>query len=273
MSAALPPLPDAPVAQPLRLVVLTCSSFGWDSARALAAVPGAELCAVIRTPEAKARSAGKRLRNVWRYHGVAGLLRIPLNRLRARRADRRPASEADTALDGVPELRFRNFHDADCLAALRDLRADLAIVDGTYVLKPSVFAAPRWGSLNIHCGKLPDFRGAPPAFWELYHGEPQVGVTIHRVTERLDEGPILAQELFPLDLTPPGDPVAYVHDYWLQVLRPAALRLLARTVGEIAAGRAQPRPQGASRHETFRRPDHRTKQALRAIVRRRRAAR
>lgn len=268
-AAPLPALPSAPLPVPLRVVVLTCSADGWDSAAALAAAPGVEVAAVVQTPLAGPRSLRARLRSVYRYHGAAGVLRIPLNRLRARRD---AAESARRAPPDVPLLRFGNFHDADCLDALRALAPDLAVVDGTYVLREPVFLLPRFGSINLHCGKLPDYRGAPPAFWELYNGEREVGVTVHRVTAKLDEGPILQQELFPLDPAPAGDPVEYVGRVWRDVLRPNGLRMLAECAARVAAGTSEPRPQPHVNAPAYRRPDLRTARELRARVRSRRAA-
>lgn len=273
---ALAPLPDAPLDRPLRLAVLTCEAPGWDTAAALAAAPGVEVVAVVRTPLPRAKSARTRLKNVYKYHGAAGLLRIPLNRaaalVRALRA-RREGDGGVPPVPGVQALWFRDFHAPDALAALAALDLDLAVVDGTGILRESVFGLPRYGMVNLHCGRLPDYRGAPPAFWELLAGEREVGVTVHRVTAKLDEGPILAQELFPLDPAPPGDPVRYVRDLWRDVLRPNGLRLLARVAAEVAAGRVEPRPQGPTDKPTFRRPDRHAVADFRRRVAARRAGR
>jgi methionyl-tRNA formyltransferase len=252
------------------VVVLTCSADGWESAAALGAAPGVAVVAVVQTPLAKPSSLRARLRSVYRYHGVAGVLRIPLNRVRARLD---AAASTSRATPDVPLLRFGNFHDADCLDALRALAPDLAVVDGTYVLRESVFLLPRFGSINLHCGKLPDYRGAPPAFWELYNGEREVGVTVHRVSAKLDEGPILQQEIFPLDPAPADDPVAYVGRVWREVLRPNGLRMLAECAARVAAGTSEPRPQPQVDTPAYRRPDFRTAQELRARVRARREGR
>jgi methionyl-tRNA formyltransferase len=274
MTTALPPLPTEPIPTPLRTVVLTCSEAGWETAGVLNRAPGVTVIAVVQTPPARARGVRARLRNVYRYHGLPGLARIPLNKLSALVARVRGAAAAartpETA--SIPLLRFGNFHDPDCLAALGALSPDLAVVDGTYVLKEPVFMLPRFGSINLHCGKLPDYRGAPPAFWELYNGERQVGVTVHRVTAKLDEGPILQQQLFPLDPVPDGDAYAYVRHYWLDVLRPNGLRLLAEAASRIASGTAVARPQGATSAPTYRKPDFTTVRELRARVRARRRA-
>ena len=46
--------------------------------------------------------------------------------------------------------------------------------------------------LNIHPSKLPRYRGPDPIFWQLRSGEPETGVTIHRVSNQIDSGDILA---------------------------------------------------------------------------------
>lgn len=57
---------------------------------------------------------------------------------------------------------------------------------------------PEWGALNVHPSLLPDFRGPVPLFWQRRAGLREGGVTIHRMSERLDEGDMLAQTAFAL---------------------------------------------------------------------------
>lgn len=268
----LPGLPVMPLGRPLRVMVLTCSDQGWEVVEALRGSRSVELLAVVRSPERRPASYRKRLANVFRYHGVAGVLRIPRNKVAAALRGRMNTL-ADARTRGVPLYWFRDFHDPECLAAVRAMEPDLAIVDGTSILKPAIFALPRFGSVNIHCGWLPDYRGAPPAFWELLNGETSVGVTIHRVTSNLDEGPILARDSVALDPAPPGDPMDYVRELWLQVLRPRALLLLRGVVEAIAEGQASGEPQGPSRLGTFRRPDrHKVRELRRVVSARRRSS-
>jgi hypothetical protein len=62
----------------------------------------------------------------------------------------------------------------------------------------------------------------------------------------------------------------YLECYRAAVLRPNGVRLLAQAVAQIAAGRAQPRAQDASRARTYRTPDYRAVRELRRRVRARR---
>lgn len=51
--------------------------------------------------------------------------------------------------------------------------------------------------VNFHPSVLPYYRGPIPSYWVLKHGEKQSGYTLHRITERIDCGPILFQEVVP----------------------------------------------------------------------------
>ena len=46
------------------------------------------------------------------------------------------------------------------------------------------------GIFNIHFGRLPQYRGPSPVFWQLRNGEAQLGLTIHQLTNKLDSGAV-----------------------------------------------------------------------------------
>lgn len=50
--------------------------------------------------------------------------------------------------------------------------------------------------LNLHLGKLPEYRGMRPINWALKNGESVAGVTLHEVDTGIDTGPIVAQSTF-----------------------------------------------------------------------------
>jgi methionyl-tRNA formyltransferase len=55
-------------------------------------------------------------------------------------------------------------------------------------------AAPGLGWVNLHPSLLPRHRGPNPLFWSIRNDEAETGITLHRMTDTLDAGPILAQE-------------------------------------------------------------------------------
>lgn len=257
-------------AGPLRVVVLTCGGDGRESAQAIAALPGVVVVAIAVSPHRRPRGLVKRLRLVYRRKGMPGVLSIPVRKLRALAGRGSVSPRQLSEAPECPELRLKDFHVDESLTALRALRADLAVIDGTYILKESVFTIPRLGAINLHCGRLPDYRGAPPGFWELFNGEHEVGVTVHRVTAGVDEGPILRQALVPLDPAPAGDPMRFLDAFWREQLRPLGIRLLAEAVAAIAREEATGTPQDPSKGHTYRFPDYATVRELRRRVAQRR---
>jgi methionyl-tRNA formyltransferase len=59
------------------------------------------------------------------------------------------------------------------------------------ILPAALLAIPKHGFLNIHGSVLPRWRGAAPIQRAIEHGDPESGVTIMRVDEQLDHGPML----------------------------------------------------------------------------------
>ncbi len=66
------------------------------------------------------------------------------------------------------------------------------------ILPRAVLEAPRLGSFNLHASLLPRWRGAAPIQRAIMAGDPVTGVQVMRMTEGLDEGPILLSETTPI---------------------------------------------------------------------------
>lgn len=247
-----------------RVVVLTCAPFGHETAQAFAGDDTFDFLGIIIAPYPRPR-VRVRLRRAYRTHGFIGLLRLALRKVRLVRSSRTKDSRA------YPIHHVSDFHGSDCLTLMRDLRPDLAIIDGTYILEPRLFEIPRLGSINLHCGKVPEYRGAPPVFWELYDGVEQVGVTVHRVTAGVDQGPVLLEASFPIEIAPDEDPVAYASSYWRDVLRPSGVRMLVYAAKGIARGTLHGTAQNETTARVRRTPTQQQVSELRKRVSRRRA--
>lgn len=93
-----------------------------------------------------------------------------------------------------------NVNHATTLEHLRQLDVDVLLVCVCKnILKSEVLQLEHPQCINIHPSLLPNYRGPTPTFWMLYHGESQTGYTIHRMTEKVDQGEVLAQRPLPLD--------------------------------------------------------------------------
>ena len=87
-----------------------------------------------------------------------------------------------------------NIHAAEVIKQVRSLSPDLGLVYGSPILKPALFEIPKDGTLGIHHGKAPEYRGKKTTFWAMYNGEKTAGVTIQKINAGLDTGEIVKQE-------------------------------------------------------------------------------
>jgi methionyl-tRNA formyltransferase len=72
---------------------------------------------------------------------------------------------------------------------MRALEPDVLILLGGYgIVKEPLLSLAAHGVVSYHHGDMRRYRGMPPAFWELYNGERQMGVTVQRLGASLDAG-------------------------------------------------------------------------------------
>jgi len=77
---------------------------------------------------------------------------------------------------------------------LASVQPDLAVCMGfPWKIPADALAVPTHGWLNGHPSQLPRHRGPIPVAWAIRHGDPEVGLTFHRMDAELDTGPIMAQ--------------------------------------------------------------------------------
>jgi len=82
---------------------------------------------------------------------------------------------------------------------LRSLRPDLVLSWAfPWRVPERALAVPGYGSINFHPSLLPRHRGANPVAWTIRLGDPNYGVTWHRMESQYDSGPILAQRSTPV---------------------------------------------------------------------------
>jgi methionyl-tRNA formyltransferase len=123
------------------------------------------------------------------------------------------------------------------IAAFADLDLDAAVVVAFgQILPREVLEAPALGSFNVHASLLPRWRGAAPIQRAIMAGDKLTGVQVMRMTEGLDEGPILATKTVRIDAL---ETAGTLHDR----LAAAGAELIVETLEDIAEGRAVETPQ------------------------------
>lgn len=116
-------------------------------------------------------------------------------------------------------IRVQNVNAPEFLERVRKMNLDLIVsVAVSEKFRPELLAIPRYGGINVHNARLPKNRGMMPNFWSLYRydTEPISAITVHRMNENLDDGPIILQEEFRLD------PTESLHDLIIRTKRLSA---------------------------------------------------
>jgi methionyl-tRNA formyltransferase len=117
------------------------------------------------------------------------------------------------------------------------LKPDAAIVVAYGLLLPKpVLDAPRAGCFNVHASLLPRWRGAAPIQRAIMAGDRETGVTIMRMAEGLDSGPICLQDRGPIL---PSTTAGQLHDSLMHM----GASLMVEALAQLERNRLDCRPQ------------------------------
>jgi methionyl-tRNA formyltransferase len=123
-------------------------------------------------------------------HEVAGVFITNL--------DRWPRVLPTVALAELNEIPVETVNRDDITELGCRLRDGIVFSAGFAFIFPREFLAGPRLCLNLHGTLLPKYRGARTLNWVIERGEVESGVTVHRIDEGIDTGPILLQRSFPL---------------------------------------------------------------------------
>ncbi len=193
----------------MRLAFLGTPDFAVPTLAALIAAGHEIACVYSQPPSPRGRGHALKPSPVHAYAEAAGLM------------VRTPVSMKDEAE----------------IAAFAALNLDAAVVVAFgQILTAAVLEAPRLGCYNLHGSLLPRWRGAAPIHRAVMAGDAETGAEVMRMTEGLDEGPVLGSVRTPIDAL---DTTGSVHDR----LSAAGAALMAEVIGQLARGEAHPVPQ------------------------------
>jgi methionyl-tRNA formyltransferase len=148
----------------MRIVFMGSPDFAVPSLDALVAAGHELICAYTQPPRPAGRGKGERKTAVHKRAEELGIeVRCP-----------------------------RTLRDHDEQARFAALDSDLAVVAAYGLILPKpILEAPRAGCINVHASLLPRWRGAAPIQRAILAGDQVTGVTVMRVEEGLDTGPML----------------------------------------------------------------------------------
>ena len=193
----------------MRIVFMGTPDFAVPALRAVLAA-GHEVAAVYTQPP---REAGRGM----------NLRKSPVHRA------------ADEA--GLPVLTPETLKAPGEAERFRALQADAAVVVAYGLILPKeILEATPHGAFNIHASFLPRWRGAAPINRAIMAGDTQSGVTIMRVTEGLDAGPVCLASRVKIG---PDMTAGELHD----ALAPLGAELMVKALAALGEGRLDCRPQ------------------------------
>ena len=99
-------------------------------------------------------------------------------------------------IDSIDGKRVKDFDNI-----IRDLSLDLILVLGWhYIIPKSVREKSKHGAWGIHASLLPNYAGGAPLNWAIINGEKKTGVTLFRLSDGVDDGEIISQKSFLIDM-------------------------------------------------------------------------
>ncbi len=150
-----------------------------------------------------------------------------------------PTAVKDSAgAHNLPVLDFGPGQRAAVTRAVLETEPDAVVVVAFgHILREPLLSAPPLGCINVHASLLPRWRGVSPVQYSILHGDTWSGVTIMRMDEGVDTGPILAQRPVPIG---PEDTAGEL----LERLAGQGADLLIHTLRGLQNGQVQPHVQG-----------------------------
>ena len=146
---------------------------------------------------------------------------------------------------GVPAFTPESVNNDEWRAKIAALQPDLILsVYYRHMIGTKILAMPRLGAWNIHGSLLPAYRGRAPINWAVLHGEPRIGMTLHRMVKSADAGAVVDQEGVEIG---PRDTAEQA----FRKVMPCARCMLSRQIDALLAGTAKETPQDESKATYF----------------------
>jgi methionyl-tRNA formyltransferase len=230
-----------------------------------------EIKGVVITKAIGKKSAYALMKQMWEFYGPLDFLRVGTRYCGEKASGILQDRLNLTGTSGLKQLcrgyGIKAFHEDDVngrsfLEWAEKLDVDLIIsVAASVIFKEDLLALPKNGCLNIHNGKLPKYRGMMPVFWQVYHGETEIGITVHEMNVKIDDGRILLQDGVPVK---PGETL----DAVMRRMKRVAAQMIIKIVDQMKTGSVEYRENPVAESSYFSFPTRADVKALREKGRR-----
>lgn len=154
-------------------------------------------------------------------HEVVGVVTQPDRPAGRGRTLQASPVKREAVSEGIPVLQPERARGEEFMAQLRALDPELSVVVAYgQILRREILDLPKFGSINVHASLLPELRGAAPINWAIIRGYEETGVTVMRMVEQMDAGPILLQAREPIA------PDEIASDLWVRLSEVGAATLI-----------------------------------------------
>ncbi len=185
----------------MKLVLLTSFRFGVASI-CLPVLAQSKMCSVAMVIVSRGRASSRlqHLRRKTRKVKQVGILGA-LNGIRMRAWYYGPPSDDIVELCwrlGIPVFETDRTNSDEVVRLLGMAGAELGLSLGNSYIAERVFSVPKFGMINLHGERLPEYQNAQSVIWPIYNMESTTGLTIHQIDRSIDTGKILYREEFPI---------------------------------------------------------------------------
>jgi len=202
-----------------------------------------EIVHIATSPTMGSRSRGQMVRELTQLYGPMGMARLSARLVAARIFGKFPKRAGANGYSTLSQLcdayeivheQIGNPNLPEFVECIRRRTPDVLIsVACPYVLKEPILKIAPKGAINIHHAPLPRYKGMMPTFWQMFHGEKSVGLTIHYMVAKLDEGEALLQEE---EAIQPGESL----DHLIQRSKRHGAHCIAKVLRQLKEGSARP---------------------------------
>lgn len=201
-------------------------------------IPAAIVIEEPRLANAGEKSVIEKVKMVYEAEGFKGVIKAVASKippLGALLTEKRCFTEDDivSLVDSfnIEKFMVKDHNSSETQEILKKIAPDILIVGGTKILSGNILEVPRIGTLNVHPGYLPEFRGVDVIPWALYYGK-HPHVSVHFVDRGVDTGDIISKKPIPLER---ADTLCYLE---IKAMRKGA-EMLIEAVDDLLNGRVK----------------------------------
>jgi methionyl-tRNA formyltransferase len=152
-----------------------------------------EVAGITLLPTFKKQSRYQTFKEIMSFYGPYHFVRVGFQFVYRKLTKRTLAHLA--AERNIPLLETQSINDAAYIQKIKSAEIDcLVSISASQIFKKELINSVPKGCINSHSSILPDNKGMMPVFWSMFHPDSEIGVTIHYINEKIDEGKIIAQK-------------------------------------------------------------------------------